>query len=348
MADDSWDDEELLRIATLYYLGEETMAAIAQQTGASRSTVSRQLKAARERGIVRISVAGAHTATGGIAGRLAGRFGITAHVVPVRESASDAQRLTQVARLAGRLLSDWFDSDMVLGLAWGTTVSTVMDHLVPKRTRGATVVQLNGAVHATSAEVRYVSDLLGHAADAFEAQSVFFPVPAFFDDPATKSALWRERSIAGVVDLHRRCDIAVFGVGSWIGAITSQVYSGGYLDEEDMESLKTAGAVGDVCTTFVRADGSWADLVINQRSSGPDLAQLARLPRRVAVVAGSGRVPGTAGALRAGVITDLVIDERTALALLDYTSAQPSPPARSGGRSRAGAPPVGSTRPSGR
>ena len=38
---------------------------------------------------------------------------------------------------------------------------TVMENLVPKPTRGSTVVQLNGAVHVGSSEVRYVSDLLG-------------------------------------------------------------------------------------------------------------------------------------------------------------------------------------------
>lgn len=315
MITETWDDDELRRVATLYYVGEETMEAIASRTGLSRSTVSRQLKAARHRGIVRISVTSGDPA-GGLAARLADAYGIRAHVVPVRESASDGQRLTQVARFAGRLLSDWFDHEMIMGLAWGTTVSEVVEHLVPKPTRGSIVVQLNGAVHAGNAEMRYVSDLLGNACNAFEATPAFFPVPAFFDDPATKQALWRERSIAGVVGLQERCDLAVFGVGSWTGARTSQVYAAGYLDAQDMAELQRAGAVGDVCTTFIRADGTWADLAINARSSGPDLRQLMSLPRRVCIVADTSRVPATVGALRAGVITDLVIDEQSASALV--------------------------------
>ncbi len=322
MTSQSWDDDELRSVAALYYLGEETMDAIAGRTGRSRSTVSRQLRTARDRGIVRISVSAGETGSGAGA-RLAEQFGIEAHVVPVRESASEGLRLAQVARFAGRLLSDWFDNDMVMGVAWGTTVSAVMENLVPKPTRGSTVVQLNGAVHAASAEVRYVSDLLGRACDAFEARPVFFPVPAFFDDPATKAALWRERSIAGVVELQRRCDIAVFGVGTWTGTLSSQVYAAGYLDADDMDELKRAGAVGDICTTFLRADGSWADLPINGRSSGPDLAELASFPRRVCVVAGVSRVPGTLAALRAGVVSDLVVDEQTATALLEAGTGRP-------------------------
>jgi DNA-binding transcriptional regulator LsrR (DeoR family) len=89
--------------------------------------------------------------------------------------------------------------------------------------------------------------------------------------------------------------------------------------------LKRSGAVGDVCTTFVRSDGSWADLPINERSSGPDLAQLARLPRRLCVVASASRIPGTIAALRAGAVSDLVIDEQSATELVEAASGRPVP-----------------------
>ncbi len=319
--DDAWTGADLHRVATLYYVQEETMEAIAQRLGISRSTVSRQLKEARRRGIVRISVGGP-TQADSVASAFLERFGVRAHVVSVRETATDAHRLGQVARVAARLISDWMDNGATLGLAWGTTTSTVVENLVPKPTRGATVVQMNGAVHATSAQVMYVSDLLGRACEAFEARPVFFPVPAFFDDPATKAALWRERSVRHVVDVQHACDIVVFGVGSWRGAMTSQVYAGGYLDTKDLAAVQAAGAVGDICTVFVRADGSYEDIALNARSSGPDLSRLAELPRRMCVAAGSARVPAVTGALRAGAVTDLVIDERTAAELLAWKDVE--------------------------
>jgi DNA-binding transcriptional regulator LsrR (DeoR family) len=162
LAEELWSDLDLQRVASLYYVQDETMEAIAIRAGVSRSTVSRQLKAARARGIVRISVI-TDASSGGLDAQLEEHFGVRAHVVPGRETASDAQRLVSVARVAGRLLSDWFDDDMTVGAARGATVSTVMEHLIPKPTRGSSAVQLNGAVHAGSAEVLYVSDLLGRA-----------------------------------------------------------------------------------------------------------------------------------------------------------------------------------------
>lgn len=56
MSEIPWTTEELHRAATLYYVQDETMQAIATRFGVSRSTVSRQLKEAQDRGIVRITV----------------------------------------------------------------------------------------------------------------------------------------------------------------------------------------------------------------------------------------------------------------------------------------------------
>ena len=48
----------------------------------------------------------------------------------------------------------------------------------------------------------------------------------------------------------------------------------------------------------------------------PTPAQLARIPRRLCVVAGTGKARATLAALRARAATDLVIDEATARAVL--------------------------------
>lgn len=315
MSEIPWTTDELHRAATLYYVQDETMQSIATRFGVSRSTVSRQLKEARDRGIVRITMLDL-AATGDVAQELSERFGVRVNVVSVRETASDGHRLRQVARVAGRMLSEWFTSNMTMGVAWGTTMSAVMDNLVPKPTRGSRIVQLNGAVHSSRTETLFVADLLARACDAFEARPVFFPVPAFFDEPATRAAVWRERSISHVVELQRSCDLAVFGVGTWKGGITSQVYAGGFLGDDDMAALHAARAVGDVCTTFLREDGTYSDIPLNARATGPTPAELGRMPRRLCVVAGASRVPILVGALRAGAVTDVVVDEQTALATL--------------------------------
>ena len=135
--------------------------------------------------------------------------------------------------------------------------------------------------------------------------------------------MWRERSVKRVLDMQRRADIAVFSVGALAGAVPSHVYSAGYLDEDDVRVLHDEGVVGDVCTVFLRADGSWEDISLNERATGPTPVQLQRIPRRVCIVAGDAKVTPLLAALRAGVVTDLVVDEITATGLLDAVEPVP-------------------------
>ena len=112
-----------------------------------------------------------------------------------------------------------------------------------------------------------------------------------------------------MLDLQKETDLAVFGVGTVEGEHLSQVYSAGYLDPTEMVQIHQDGVVGDVCTVLLREDGSWEDLLINERASGPNPADLAAIPRRVCVVAGIDKARPLLAALRAGVATDLVVDE---------------------------------------
>lgn len=314
-------DEDAFRAATMYYLQNQTMDVIARTLQVSRSTVSRLIAHAREIGLVRIAVEQPTSRTGQNLGhRLAATFGIRAHVVPVRPRSTELQRLDQVAAVAANLLGQWFGSGMVLGVAWGTTVSAIAGHLGRMPTTGSTVVQLNGAANTYASGLTYASDLIGAIADSFDATSQHFPVPAFFDHPETKTLMWRERSVQRVLDVQRSAHIALFGVGSLTAEVPSHVYSAGYLTEADLTALDADRVVGDVCTVFHREDGSYRDIEINSRATGPSPRELRRISRRMCVVVGDKKVPALLGALRARVATDLIIDETTAGHLLAYAT----------------------------
>jgi DNA-binding transcriptional regulator LsrR (DeoR family) len=115
--------------------------------------------------------------------------------------------------------------------------------------------------------------------------------------------------------------IAIFGVGSVDADYPSHVYAGGYLDEDDLDILASSDVVGDVATVFFRADGSSDGIVLNERSTGPDLAQLRQVRRRICVVSGASKINGLRGALAAGLATDLILVEASARRLVRFDGA---------------------------
>jgi len=315
-------EQDVLRAAAMYYLQDMKMEVIARHLHTSRSTVSRLIKHAREMGLVEVTLRPASSRAPGLGQTISTMFGIATYVVPVPDSAEHLDRLDQVATTAAKLLASWFDSDMVMGIAWGTTLAAVSRHLAHKPTRGSAVVQLNGAANNRASGTEYASDLISSFGSAFDAAVNHFPVPAFFDFPETKAAMWRERSVRRVLDVQRRADIALFSVGAVSGAVPSHVYSAGYLDEDDIRTLHAEGVVGDVCTVFLRADGSYRDIALNARATGPTPEELHRVPRRICVVAGDNKVVPLLAALRSGVVTDLVVDEVTASRLLSIAPSR--------------------------
>jgi len=307
---------DALRAAQLYFMQDLTMDAIAREMHTSRSSISRLLSFARESGLVEITIHSPTDRASRLQKAIRHSYDVAAHIVPVPDHTSDVDRLERVSLSAARMLDGFIDSTMTVGIAWGSTLTAISRHLIPHQLHDVEFVQLNGAGNLETTGIVYASEILRRFAETYSAVSQQFPVPAFFDDPATKVALWKERSTKRVLDIQRRMDVAVFGLGSPFAVVPSHVYIGGYLEKADYESLEREGVVGDVATVFYRADGSWRDIPINARATGPDFDQLRRVPRRIAIVAGVSKLASLRGALAAGLITDLILDEGTARALM--------------------------------
>ena len=309
--------------ASMYYEQGLTMSAVARRLGVSRSSVSRLLAYAREKGIVTIRVASLEQAPGGLAAAFERRWGVNSTIVPALDVDSPATRLNSVAAVAAGRLTESMEPGMILGVAWGNTTTAVAAQLTHAPKPGSTVVQLNGAANALDMGTLYADSIISAYARAFGSSAIHFPVPAFFDYPETKQQMGKERSIRRVTDAIASCDVALFGVGAVDPAMPSHVYAGGYLDEDEWERAFRDGVVGDVCTVLLREDGS-TDMELNARASGPSPEALKKIPRRIAVVASPGKVRPLIGALRAGVITDLVIDAKSARTALNRVVNDPS------------------------
>jgi DNA-binding transcriptional regulator LsrR (DeoR family) len=119
-----------------------------------------------------------------------------------------------------------------------------------------------------------------------------------------------------LLDLQQRADLLVFSVGAFSSEVPSQVHAGGFLEAADRRDLRRERVVGDIATVFFRADGSWRDVALNARASGPDL-ELFRSRRSICIASGSGKAQGIRAALAGGFVHTLIVDEPTARLVLD-------------------------------
>jgi len=305
----------------MYYYQNLTTDAIAREMRVSRSTVSRLLTFAKTEGLVDIKIVDPGTAPQKLEKSITETFHVKrAHVVPVPEIAGEAEWLERVAQYTANYLNSIFSSNMILGIAWGTTLSAVSRHLLRKKTNNSHIVQLNGAGNTQTMGIEYASEIIRRFAENYQASAHLFPVPTFFDYPETKAALWKERSIQRLLKLHESADLLLFSIGAVKAGLPSHVYSGGYLEKADYTELQKDKVVGDIATVFFREDGTWEMIALNKRASGPNL-DLFRKKYGVCVVSGLAKVRGLLAALRGTLMKELIVDEPTARALLKTSSS---------------------------
>lgn len=302
--------------ARMHYGAGQSTQEIAAYLKVSRSTVSRLLAYARDAGIVEVRVHEVADQITGLSAELSARYPrVRFQVIGVPPNATGGRINTTVAQYGAHAVASMVESGMTVGVAWGNTVSSLIDHLHPRPVSDLRVVQLNGAGNSVSLGLSYASDIIVRFAENFGGSNFLFPVPAFFDHAETKEALWKERSIRRILALQEAADLLLFSTGAIVGDPTSHVYTAGYLSDREVLDLRAAGVIGDIGTVFY--DGRGSDgLPINRRSSGPPLALYARSQRSVCVTSGVGKVPGLVAALSAGYISDLIVDSRTAAELL--------------------------------
>ncbi|SIQ73772.1 DNA-binding transcriptional regulator LsrR, DeoR family [Alkalispirochaeta americana] len=305
--------QEALSVATMYYYQGLTTEAIAREMNFSRPKVSRLLSHARSSGMVEIKIVNVQKALSPLERQIRDTFGLDAvHIVPAPELMGEVVWLERVARYTANYLNSVLSSGDILAIAWGTTISEIASNLIPHRVPELRVVQLNGSGNTFTPDNRYAANILHHFAQNYEANVMLFPVPTFFDYRETKAAMWQERSVKRIIDLQQNASVLLYSIGSVNAGVPSHVYSTGYLDPEDMEELEREQVIGDLATVFFREDGSWEDIPLNSRASGPPLSLYRKVKRAICVVSGRNKVPGLRAALKARLMSELILDEPTA------------------------------------
>lgn len=318
MSQDEDQSTLAVKVARLYYYQGLTTNAIADELGLSRPKVSRLLTFARQSGLVEIRINDPAESSQALEKAIQQCFGVPqVRVVAVPQDADESEWLQRVAQYTAGHLNSIIRSKMIIGMAWGTTLDAISQHLTPKRCYDVDIVQLNGSGNVYTINNFYTSEIYSRFAHNYGGRAFLFPVPAFFDYPETKQAMWRESSIHRLIDMTSRADLLIYSIGSAHARVPSYVYSEGYLSVQDFEELQREGVVGDIATVFFRKDGSYQNIPLNDRATGPDLSLFQQSKHGICVVSGLGKVEGLRAALLGRMMNELILDELTARALLD-------------------------------
>jgi len=298
--------------AWLYYEDSLNQSEVAERLGVSRATVVNYLQEARQRGIVRISIAAEALGTLRLSREVAARFGLQGcYLIP---TSGDARPLHERLGDAGaRVLAERLAPNDILGVSWGRTVLSLARALPHHDMPGVTVVQVTGSEVGTAAfSPELCTSIL---ANRLGARCVNLHAPAFLSTQAVRDILLAEPALVRQFELIRSCTKIVYGVAGLTE--DSMVFESGFMSRKDGLPYIAAGAVGVAIGRFFDASGAPVVGSHDSRMVGVSLDELRAIPERLCVAGGPDKETAVAGALRGGYATHLVTDEKTARRLLE-------------------------------
>ncbi len=321
------DFEQLVQASRLYYELGETQNAIAERLGVTRPQVSRLLKRARAEGIVEIRIIDRTEVPSPAGDALRRSYGLdSVHLAPTVAGPEDLTR-RMVGRLAAQVLRAKLRDGATVGIGDGASIGAVADALDEGATPvAATVLPLAGGYWSPGPD----REPFRRVADALGARALGLMAPGLVDDAATKRALEAHAGVQAILELWRRLDIAIVGIGG-------RGWGAASLGEATASGLDAAGAVGEILIAPFDVDGVWVDAGLRERVLAFDARALGRVPVSIGVGAGESKVRPILGALRTGAIRTLVTDVATAEAVvaLDAETLAPSTGATNRARSMA-------------
>ncbi len=305
----------LVEVAKLYYEDGLNQAQIGAQLRVSRSAVSRLLKDARAKGIVKIEIDYKWVRDSALERDLTQRFGLK-HVWVLRsEGRSEDEMIDGLGYFAGHYLGSVVRAGMVLGVSYGRSIASTVRQVNPRQLSDLTIVQIIGALGSGN-PLQDGPDLARQLANKYSATYRYLHAPLMVESPETRNRFLQEPLVRDLLCTAREADIILTGVGP-LSADASGLIFQGYLNRRDHERLEALGAVGHICAQFYDVNGQLVPSNINQRAITVGLDALKNISTVVVIAGGAKKVEALRGALCGGYADVLVIDDVAARGVLE-------------------------------
>ena len=252
--------DQKVRAAWMYYIAGQNQSEIASQLGTSRPVVQRLIAAAKEEGIVSISLHHPVANCLDYAQLLQEKYRlIECNIVPAFNEESTLDSVSfGCYQLMARYLQD--DKEKIIGLGSGLTLKKALQR-IDFDSQNTRCVALISAMDADG-QCNYYDDVPLLLTSKIKAKYYQWPAPRYAQTQEEYDMWCTSRLFCSVSAVARRADVIFVGIGP-LGT-QSPIFKDGFINQAQMDELTARGGIGEIMGRFIDAEGGVVDSEINR------------------------------------------------------------------------------------
>lgn len=311
------NNKTLVKIARWYYVLGLTQDEIAKRLSTTRQSVNKMINSLDKKGIISIKINGIEDENIQLENYFEDKFGLKQCIITDVYSAEDG--LQEVAYTAASHIDELIESDSIIGVSWGETLSLIVKNMKYVKHQNCKVVQLIG-VQNFDYKMYKTDQIALSLSNKLDCPSYMLYAPAVLDNPEVKRLLLQEKAVQNTLHLIEKCDIALLGIGQLTQDAT--MTKKGFFNEKDLTKLHNEGFYGDLCINPIRKDGSWDNCFLHDRLINTSMETLKSIPNVVAVASGIEKAEAILSCLKSNCINTLITDCITAKVILQLYKSE--------------------------
>lgn len=306
------NNEQLIKIAYLHYIDDLPQNEIAKMMGISKSSVSRALQTARDRGIVTIEINMNNEKCYYLQKKIKAMYNIETAIVVPNYTHKRSNVLVELGKAGAEYLKQIVKDGMTISISMGRTLSEVANYLEVDKEVTHNIVPISGGLGQVSPEL-HSNDICRRIAEKFNGIAYPLYAPAVVSTKSLKEGIMDDPMIQKVVNMAKSADYTLVSVGN----IADSTYLDlGIISQHESKEMQEIGAIGDIGGNFFNGKGEVLDLDIHDRIIGPDFKELRKHSKIIMVAGDRTKEKVIQSALLGNLADVLITDEQVASNLI--------------------------------
>jgi DNA-binding transcriptional regulator LsrR (DeoR family) len=300
------------RAGWLYFIAGKTQDEIAKTLNVSRATAQRLVSLCLAERLITFRLEHPITACMELAARMKDGFGLRyCEVVPTDPAAPTTT--AGIAERAAALLESILRASKpaIIGMGTGRAMRAAVEQVPAMDCPDHQLVSLVGNISPDGSASFF--DGVARLADLTKARHYPMPLPVFVSSEAEREQLLQINPVSRIRAIAEKAELRLVGVGQIDQG--AQLFVDGFINREELLELMRLGAVGEVIGWAFDGQGRIIEGGSNRRLTSvphrPDADALT-----VGVALGPAKVMAIRAALEGRLLSGLITDEATAIALL--------------------------------